>query len=64
MVVLSNNPLITNQTSHMQSITLIELAWELHNAQVRAEDIAIRVGKHRSTVYRWINSIKKNGLKN
>jgi IS30 family transposase len=46
----------------MQSISLIELTWELHKARVLVEDIAIRVGKHRATVYRWLSGIKLYGI--
>lgn len=46
----------------MQSITLIELAWELCKSQVHPDDIALKIGKHRSTVYRWIKKIKRMGI--
>lgn len=47
----------------MQSITLIELAWELYKTQVSPDDIALKIGKHRATVYRWIRKIKRMGIR-
>lgn len=47
----------------MQTITLIELAWELHKSQVQVTDIAKRLGKHRATVYRWLKGSKLYGLR-
>jgi len=46
----------------MQSISLIELVWELHRSNVKTDEIALRVGKHRATVYRWLSSIKLYGI--
>lgn len=46
----------------MQSISLIELAWELHRSNVKTDAIAIRVGKHRATAYRWLCGIKLYGI--
>lgn len=45
----------------MQSISLIEHAWELYLFRVHPDEIAIQVGRHRATVYRWIKEIKKTG---
>ncbi len=47
----------------MQTITLIELAWELHKSQVSTTDIAQRLGKHRATIYRWLMGIKLYGIR-
>ncbi|MFH1866610.1 MAG: helix-turn-helix domain-containing protein [Patescibacteria group bacterium] len=47
----------------MQSISLIEHAWVLYKPQVHPDDIAIKIGKHRATVYRWIKQIKLRGIK-
>ncbi len=47
----------------MQTVTLIELAWELHKSQVGASEIARRLGKHRATIYRWLGGIKLYGLR-
>ncbi len=46
----------------MQNISLIEHAWELFKSQVHPDDIAIKIGKHRATVYRWIKQIKLWGI--
>jgi len=46
----------------MQSISLIEHAWELHLFRVHPDEIAIKVGRNRATVYRWISGIKQYGL--
>ncbi|HLA05530.1 MAG TPA: integrase core domain-containing protein [Syntrophales bacterium] len=46
----------------MQSISLIEHARELYLFRVHPDEIAIKVGKHRATVYRWIKEIKRVGL--
>ncbi len=47
----------------MKSISLIELAWELHKSNVHPDEIAVRVGKHRATVYRWLKGIKGYGIR-
>lgn len=47
----------------MQSISLIELAWELYKSQVHPDDIALKTGKHRATIYRWIRKIKRLGIR-
>ncbi len=46
----------------MQSISLIELAWELHKAGQSADLIALKVGKNRATVFRWFVGIKLKGI--
>ena len=46
----------------MQNISLLELAWELYRSQVRPDDIAFRLGKHRATIYRWLAGIKLYGI--
>jgi len=46
----------------MKSISLIELAWELYKSQVYPDDIALKINKHRATVYRWIRKIKRIGI--
>ncbi|MEK7651842.1 MAG: integrase core domain-containing protein [Patescibacteria group bacterium] len=47
----------------MQSISLIELAWELHKAGQSADTIAPKVGKDRATVFRWFMGIRIKGIK-
>lgn len=46
----------------MQSISLIELAWELHKAGQSVDEIAQKVGKDRSTIFRWFVGIKIKGV--
>lgn len=47
----------------MVTITQVELAWELRQAELRVPLIAERVGKHRATVYRWLQGIRRAGLR-
>lgn len=47
----------------MRSWTQLELAWELHGAGVKVEVIAERVGKHRTTVYRWLKGMRSLGVR-
>lgn len=47
----------------MKSITLIELAWELHKSGVSTDHIALRISKHRATIYRWFKGIKGYGIR-
>lgn len=47
----------------MQSIPLIEHAWELHKAGQSADLIAPKVGKDRSTVFRWFAGIRIKGIR-
>lgn len=47
----------------MQSISLIEHAWELHRSGMSPDDIAQSIGKHRATVFRWFKQIKRVGLR-
>ena len=47
----------------MKNISIIELAWELHESRVSTEDIALRIGHHRATVYRWFKGIKLYGIR-
>lgn len=46
----------------MQSISLIEHAWELHRSGVSPDEIARQIGKHRATVFRWFRKIKQVGI--
>jgi hypothetical protein len=47
----------------MQSISLIELAWELHKAGQAVDAIIPKVGKDRATVFRWFAGIRIKGIK-
>lgn len=47
----------------MQTVTIIELAWELHKSQVPTKEIARRLGKHRATIYRWLQGIRLYGIR-
>ena len=45
----------------METVTQIEVAWALHKAGHSADEIAVHVGKHRSTVYGWLKGIRMRG---
>jgi transposase InsO family protein len=47
----------------MQSISLIEHAWELSRADLKPDDIAHRLDKHRATIYRWLDGIRAYGIR-
>lgn len=47
----------------MRTWTQLELAWELDRAGVKVPVIAQRVGKHRATVYRWLEGMRRGGLR-
>ena len=47
----------------MLNITLITLAWELHQKGVPKVRIAEHVGRHRETVHLWIRGIEEAGLR-
>jgi IS30 family transposase len=44
-------------------VTLFELAFELDRTGMTAQEIAVRVGRDRSTVFRWLAGIKKVGIR-
>lgn len=46
----------------MQNITLITLAFELHEQGVSKSEIARRLGKHRETIILWIQGVERQGL--
>lgn len=48
--------------ARMDNITKIHVCWNLMRAEVSAEEIPGRIGKHRSTVYRWIKGLKQKGI--
>ncbi len=47
----------------MVSVTPIQVAWELYQAQQPVDYIAGRVGVNRSTVYRWLKGIRRWGIR-
>lgn len=47
----------------MDTVTQIQVAWELKQAGQRVEDIAAQLGKHRSTIYRWLKGIRQRGIR-
>lgn len=47
----------------MTSVARIWVAWELHKGEHEVEYIAEQVGRHRSTVYRWLKGIRLYGIK-
>lgn len=47
----------------MTNVTRIYLAWELKQAGQSVEYIAERVGRHRSTIYRWLAGIRRRGIR-
>jgi len=46
----------------MSNLTLIILAWELHQQGVPKSRIAERLGKNRETIHLWVKGIKVEGL--
>jgi transposase len=46
----------------MTNLTLITLAWELHEQGVPKIHIAQRLGKHRETIILWIQGVERYGL--
>lgn len=47
----------------MDSVTRIQVAWELRQAGQAVEYIAERVERDRATLYRWFHGIKQRGIK-
>lgn len=47
----------------MGSVTRWELAWELHQAGMNPGKIGGRVGRDRATVYRWLQGIRMDGIR-
>ena len=47
----------------MRTLTHYEVAWKMHQAQSTIEQIMEVVGKHRATVYRWLQSIARIGIR-
>lgn len=47
----------------MDTVTQIQVAWELRKAGQEAEAIAAQLGKHRATIYRWFKGIRLRGIR-
>lgn len=47
----------------MTTVSLVELAWELHQVGVSPDEIAQRITKHRATVYRWLKGVRLYGIR-
>lgn len=47
----------------MDTVTQIQVAWELKKAGQRVDDIAVQLGKHRATIYRWLKGIRQRGIR-
>lgn len=49
--------------SHTSSIVELEVTWHLWKENIKPEVIALRIGKDRATIYRWMKRFKTIGLK-
>ncbi|NPV67783.1 MAG: helix-turn-helix domain-containing protein, partial [Anaerolineae bacterium] len=47
----------------MDTITQIQVAWELKRVGHRVDEIAEQLGKHRATIYRWLKGIRMRGIR-
>lgn len=47
----------------MATLTHYEVAWNMHQAGSKMEHITAVVGRHRSTIFRWLAKIKQVGIK-
>lgn len=47
----------------LQTVSLIELAWELYRCKLTPDQIAVKINKDRATVYRWIAGIRLCGIR-
>jgi transposase InsO family protein len=47
----------------MDTVTQIQVAWELRRAGQKVEAIAAQLGKHRATIYRWFKGIRLRGIR-
>lgn len=47
----------------METVTQIQVAWELKRAGHSADEIAHQLGRHRATVYRWLKGIRQRGIR-
>lgn len=46
----------------MNTIAQIEISWHLWQEGIHPNVIAARIGKHRSTIFRWIRKFKRTGI--
>jgi len=46
----------------MHNIPLIQHAWELHQAGLSADEVALKISRHRATVFRWFFGIRLKGI--
>ncbi len=47
----------------MKTIEKMYVCWNLYKNEISPEQIPKQIGVHRATVYRWINGMKKKGIK-
>lgn len=47
----------------MRTLTHYEVAWNMHQAGLTVAQICTVVSKHRTTVYRWLEKIKRVGIR-
>jgi transposase InsO family protein len=47
----------------VDTVTQIQVAWELRRAGQGVDAIAAQLGKHRSTIYRWLKGIRMRGVR-
>lgn len=47
----------------MHSIPIVEHAWELYQVGLTPDQIAVKLGRHRATIYRWLAGIKLKGIR-
>jgi transposase InsO family protein len=47
----------------MDTVTQIQVAWELKKAGHSPTEIGEQLGKHRATIYRWLKGIRQRGIK-
>lgn len=45
------------------TISVYEHAWRMYQRNIRVDDIAAEVNRHRATVYRWFRAIKRMGIR-
>lgn len=46
-----------------ESVTAIHVCWQLFKSGISPEEIPGKIGRHRATVYRWIDGVKRLGIK-